>query len=452
MINLDVYLKTLKDRLINYNDNLRRRNNEMSKLKSMIEVYFESDNFSYSDFINNYSISIGINNNVLDENLKSIFNEIISELRKESYVKLVSSYDKSLINEKTLLLKTLRDILSYLNDSSVRYYLSLDERLKLFDDIGKKEVYVSKDFNLMLTRLGLSKEEIVSFNCFVTKKNMDLYTKLIKKIEEETKEKEEEIIKGQLRKEARYKKKNSFKNEKSKSAKNIISLSSELLKNLTEYNNDDVNMALSYQEFLINDINSVLKSVYDVGSVMKYLLLNISYIASYIKEKESLQSEEELLKPLNDLQRLCNNYEMVEKLNSPKVTFNDEEALENNKHDNLINVYFVHNSKTSESYYEEDISKNKASGDYEKNARIIVEKMLRGNYVSKPKKVFPGIPNCFYVQQGLTYLSFIMLSDNNYVILTSSKWDDLFKITNNIYKTEQDEINMIKKNVIGGAK
>ena len=178
MINLDVYLKTLKDRLINYNDNLRRRNNEMSKLKSMIEVYFESDNFSYSDFINNYSISIGINNNVLDENLKSIFNEIISKLRKESYVKLVSSYDKSLISEKTLLLKTLRDILSYLNDSSVRYYLSLDERLKLFDDIGKKEVYVSKDFNLMLTRLGLSKEEIVSFNCFVTKKNMDLYTKL----------------------------------------------------------------------------------------------------------------------------------------------------------------------------------------------------------------------------------------------------------------------------------
>ena len=449
---MDAYLKTLKDRLVDYNDNLRRRNNEINKLKSMIEVYFESDEFSYPGFVNNYSISISINNNVLNENLKSIFNEIVNKLRKESYVKLTSSYDKSLISEKAMLLKTLRDILSYLNNNSVRYYLSLDERLKLFDEIGKKEVYVSKDFNLMLTRLGLSKEEVVSFNCFVTKKNIDLYTKLISKIEKEAKEKEEEIIKGQLRKEARYKKKISFKNEKSKSAKNIIELSSELLKNLTEYNDDDVNMALSYQEFLINDINSVLKSVYDVGSVMKYLLLNISYIASYIKEKESLQSEEELLKPLNDLQRLCNNYEMVEKLNSPKVTFNDEEALENNKHDNLINVYFVHNSKTSESYYEEDIRKNKASGDYEKNARIIVEKMSRGNYVSKPKKVFPGISNCFYVQQGLTYLSFIMLSDNNYVILTSSKWDDLFKITNNIYKTEQDEINMIKKNVIGGAK
>ena len=73
---MEKYLSDLKKRLVDYNNLLIQRNNDISKLENMINDYFKKDDFLYANFINNVSIKTAVQKFVADKKLLSSFNEI----------------------------------------------------------------------------------------------------------------------------------------------------------------------------------------------------------------------------------------------------------------------------------------------------------------------------------------------------------------------------------------
>lgn len=302
----------------------------------------------------------------------------------------------------------------------------------------------------MFKRLGLTDQEILDFTAYVVKQNMNVYAKEKKEIDSETLRKEEQIIEKTLKKENKNQKKRAFKNVKSRESKELLQRCDEVLSNLKNVTKEDENMALSYHDLLVNDASKVVGMLFDANLVLKYLMINISNISTYIKEKENYLSEEDLQDKLKELENLIHGYEEIS-LEISQKTYVDKDEVEKRVSD-VINVYYVINSKTNLSYFDEDVNKNKNAMNYKDDANNLIKKIKNGNIKSKKINNIPSIPNCFYVQQGLTYLSYIILSDDNYLVLTSSMWKGLFNSTNNIYDTEQDQINEIKNKVIGGSK
>ncbi len=445
---MDVYVSKLKDKLISCNNDLVATNNEIDKLKDSINSYLKSEEFSCSSFINNNSIKTSIKKLVSDKKLLSYFERLISELSKVGYVKLSSRTDARVNRKKLELQEVLRKILKHLEENKVKYYLNLDERLKVLDKIGTESVLIEKDFNFMMKNLGFSNTEILEFNAFVVKQNMNIYKEKVKQIDAESLRMEEELIKKALNKEARMHKKHVFSKEKSAFANNLINTADTLTKVLSEYTEKDKNMALAYYELMLGDVNEITASIYDSNSLLKYLLINILNISTYIKEKENICTEEELSNELGKLKKLCDNYKILKSFENVNSNYIDDNEVVNNN----MNVHYVYDSKTNNSYLNKDIEKNKADGGYVKNAKLLIEKLEKGKFNLKTKKSIHGIPNCFYLQQGVTYVSIIVVSNDNYIVLTSSKWKDLFQMTNNIYETEKEQIEEIEKTIIGEMK
>lgn len=65
---MENYLSDLKKRLVDYNNLLIQRNNDISKLENMINDYFKKDDFLYANFINNVSIKTAVQKFVADKN------------------------------------------------------------------------------------------------------------------------------------------------------------------------------------------------------------------------------------------------------------------------------------------------------------------------------------------------------------------------------------------------
>lgn len=76
LVNVD----EIKDKLVDYNNNLIKKQNEIYKLKNTIHEYFEKESFPYYDFINNNYILNGVRKLVLDKGLSSGFDLAISKL------------------------------------------------------------------------------------------------------------------------------------------------------------------------------------------------------------------------------------------------------------------------------------------------------------------------------------------------------------------------------------
>lgn len=446
---MESYVDIVKNKLTSYNENLIKEQDKINKLKKTIHEYVEKESFPYYDFVNNNYVLNAIRNLVLDEDLSSRFESVISKLKQRNYVGLFTPDKDKKDDEKQDLLNVLRDIEQYLSQRIVLHYSELEKKLASFDDVGKVIIPI-KDFQKMFKRLGLTDNEILNFNAYVVKQNMNVYDKEKKKIDSETLKLEEQIIEKSLKKESKSQKKRSFKNVKSMESKELLQRCDKVLGNLKNVTKEDENMALSYRELLIDDASEVVDMLFDTNLVLKYLMINISNISTYIKEKESYLSEEDLQDKLKELKKLIDSYEKISSKVSQK-TYVDKDDDEKRVSD-VINVHYVINSKTNLSYFEEDIKENKNAMNYESDANNLIKKIKNGNIKSKKINNIPRIPNCFYVQQGLTYLSYIILSDDNYLVLTSSMWKDLFNSTNNIYDTEQEQINEIKNNVIGGSK
>ena len=79
--------------------------------------------------------------------------------------------------------------------------------------------------------------------------------------------------------------------------------------------------------------------------------------------------------------------------------------------------------------------------------------MKKGIYQKGGKKIVNGNENIFYVKQDLTYLSFIILDDSNYLIITADKWKNknFISITKSICDKEKDQIRNVKKQIVGGS-
>ncbi len=452
---MDAYIKQIKDRVINYNNELISRNNLINKLKGDINSYLNAQNFSYHDFITNKSIRIIIGNLVEDKKLVDNFNKAVSDLLQVDWIKLVSNLDKNVSVQKQTLLKSVSEVLGYLNKHEVNYYTNLDKTLEVLDNLGNSVVQIDKYFNKMLERLGLNSEEILELNAYVTKQNMIVYASTMKKIDDTALNNEEKAIESALKKETRKRKKHVFAKDKSVQATMLLEKADLLLKELDAYEKTDENMAIAYLDLLLNDVDTIVATSLDSKTLLKCLLINILDIRSYITKNESNFLESELSEKLDALKKLCENYELLKiKIMSQnnEVDLKYQDSSSTNKNMDEISVYYIYNSKTNKEYYEEDLINNKAAPNYVNNARNMVEKLLKGNYNLKNKKSVKGIPNCFYVQQGLTYLSFLMVSQKDYIIITSSKWDDLFRMTKNICESEQDQIKNLRNEITGDRK
>lgn len=446
---MENYLSDLKKRLVDYNNLLIQRNNDISKLENMINDYFKKDDFLYANFINNVSIKTAVQKFVADKKLLSSFNEITKELSKMDYVKLSSRLDAKANRRKIKLLEVLRAILKHLEEIKEKYYYTLDERLMLLDDVGRKAVIIEKDFNLMLKRLGLSSEEIVEFNAYVIKQNMMVYLNKTKEIDSALVEKEEKILNDKMAKEERRRKRHVFAKEKSAFAKDLLRNAESFLNELTSYEELDKNMSLAYHDILIEDFDKTRKDINDDELVLKYLLINISNISTYIKQNETKYTESELFDKLNELKNLCDNCKTLLDIRKKELNYTDANEIKTNLN---IKLHFIYDDKTNKTYIEQDLQENRDTTNYVKNVEMIIDKIKKGIYSTQSKKNFPKIPNCYYVQQGITYVSFIMLSQDDYIVLTSSKWDDLFHKTNRIYNAEQQQIDSVKKMIQGDAK
>jgi len=379
---MDVYVSKLKDRLISYNNNLIAKSNEIDKLKDSIYSYVRRENFPYPNFINNNSIKTLIKKLVSDKKLLSSFERLISELSRIEYVKLGSRTDTGVNRKKLELQEVLRKILNHLEENNVKYYLTLDQRLEILDRIGKEPVFVTKDFNQMMKNLGFSNREILEFNAFVVKQNMNIYKEDIKKIDNEALKREEELIKKALNKEERMHKKHVFSKERSIFANNLINTANAITNELSEYTEKDKNMALAYYELMLGDINEITASIYDFNLYLKYLLINILNISTYIKEKENICTEEELSDELGKLKKLCDNYKILKNLRNVNSNYIDDSEIINNN----INIHYVYDSKTNDSYLNQDMGKNKADSGYVKNAKLLIEKLEKGKFNLKTKK------------------------------------------------------------------
>lgn len=432
------------------NIKLKNKNSMLIRLRSEIENYLNIQPLDYDALSKDEVLLRNIKKLINDEKLVKDFEDGIIILRKMPWTVRVSNLNNEVKEDKENIVKLLNQISLYIYNNPVKFYTTLDEKLMVFDKIGKEEVSLDNSLFKIFYRLGLSNQEILDLTAYVTGQNMKVYNTKIKEIEKESLKKEKNILMTKLKKEER-----NDKIKKTKERKTILSDYNKLLADSLELlksknfnpSDKDYNEALAYQEILLDDLDSLL--IYDASlNVEKHLLVNISFALNNINKilgsDNSCLKNEDLKKELEKLNILYHNY-----LNKIRKINNFEDKKDDAPLDK-VNIHYLIDSKTCKSYYKQSIESKDSK--YVSDAERLIEKMKTGLFESKQKSSINDVENCFFIQQGLTYLAFIRVSEKDYIIISTSKWHNLFSTVKNIYNNELEQIDAIKKEIKGDRK
>lgn len=219
-----------------------------------------------------------------------------------------------------------------------------------------------------------------------------------------------------------------------------------LIKNeLIDYNESDLNLANAYRDLIIQMISEDKLINEDM---QKTALIIIKEKYDEINKEKIDYTEEELKPKLEVLNKLYLSYLSLKEKNT---IYQDEQKEELIKNADDINVYYLYD-ENNESYYLKSLENEKGDDAFIKCAEAIVDKLKKGMYEKGRKRPVDGIDNCFFAQQTEAFVSFIMINENNYIILTSAKWKNLNYMTNYVYNNCYDQILDVKNKIAGEIK
>ena len=452
---LNTYLVQIKQKLIKNNQALKKRNDKRIRLINIICEYLDKDTFMFDDFIKNSNVRNLINDVVKDDRIKNNIINSMDDLKRISWADLVTNINNSAVEKKNKMLNCLKELLGYLNRNPIYFYYDLDKELSFFDNLSKDVVDLDSRYERMFIRLGLTGDEILRLRFFVSKQNMEVYRKKINEINKSQKEKEDKIIIKNLQKEENLRRRNVLSKNCSLEVKNLLNNAQKLLSEYPkEYSKEDYNMAIAYKDVLLSDLLESLIPSLSQTDYMKYLIINISYISTYINDNKDKCTESELSDKINELKKLYSNYVIFKKQMTDKSIKDEDNDTKNYlDEDKYITIHYLINENKDSSYYFDALKENENDKKFTSDAEKIIEKMKKGIYQKGGKKIVNGNENIFYAKQDLTYLSFIILDDSNYLIITADKWKNknFISITKSICDKEKEQIRNVKKQIVGGS-
>lgn len=447
------YINGVKEKLNELNNVKIASEKQRLEIIDIIEKLLDDKSFLLNDFVNDKKSLTYIINNISDKNLLINFKNLLKELKNIPWVKLVSSQDKDTRETKEKFFNVLKSILKELKNNVILYYTKLDFYISFLDDVGVKIVDLDKYSLKVLENLGFPDSDILMLCNYITKKNMDLYSKKIKSINKEQEAKENAELERKLKKESNIHKRNVLDKRCSSECKRLLEKTDALLNSVSyDIKQVDSNMAFSYKEFYFKNDNEVLSSLAD-NAYLKYLYINIKSIRDYIDKEKHNKTQEELQEELNELSNLYDLY--VNRTNEIKQETETESESKNNYQDNdklnnINNIYYLTDDKGIKYT---DYARDKHNNDkaFLKDLEIILSNFEKGGYRTSLKQI-KGLDNCYYIQKNKTCVSIKMLDKNNYIVITSDKPKDFFSTTIKLHNKELDKINEIKKGIVGDSK
>ena len=439
-MNIDKYKMDFANDIMNRWKQSKELFSRKKALALKIRIYFNTYGLNIKKFLENKEL--------IDEIILTLDNK---ELKKqfESYLKefnLLSFHKEKITNDMNNGFTLLVDkIVEYF--SGAKTYGNITDFVNTINKISDEFVVINNGFITFLKRIGFSEEEIIEFLGIVAKENIKVCNKRMDTLDKEEQAKRSIEEAKLAKKEERERKKNLLNKKMSDETAMLLNGIGNLFEDeKTDFDENILNMALAYEDILIGDITFDLEDLKKIKDIDKYIFVLIWKTYNDIIALKNEKTEEELKSLINKLRMLYSN--MLVMMEEDKK-YEDSESEDLVKPKESIVIKYVIDEKTDVSYFDIAINKNKGDSDFERNARSIINKGEKGLLVARSKRPINDIPDGYFVLAGKTYVSFIMLNEESYIILTASKWDDLFTESRNIYNTNIDQIRELKKDLVG---
>ena len=168
-------------------------------------------------------------------------------------------------------------------------------------------------------------------------------------------------------------------------------------------------------------------------------------ISISIKRKEIIDyqedfTEDDLKLDIEQLETLYNNYEKVVNVNE------DEQKESNYQEEPKKNLYYLVNQNNGKRYIEISKDSNKEPT-FRKRVNNGINKIASG-VVRNNAKPIEGVDSGYYFMQNKVAVGYIIINEDNYIILTATMHDDFYPMINNIVDQNIEQIERIKKEVI----
>lgn len=426
------------------------------KIKEMLEKYLSRPSF-IAKFIKDREILFLLSVNVNNKN-KEDYDKVCELIKDLSLVPenlLIKDSEITKIEDtKSKLKKYLTNLKNSFETLSKESFKDINLFHAELSKIGKDSKVNIKLITAYMYKVGFNTKEINDFLAYYAKENMGIYERKVKEIDSNAEKVRIEMIdknnKANMRRIKRENKKNALINVCSPATDELLKKVSMLL---DKYKNIliDKQIVNSYELFYLDstiDFDLLLQD----KSALDKILMCIKSEYDFIESVKSEFSENDAKIEIEKLSKLYTNYQKALFIKNNRAQ--DIQKMENifNNEEQKINVHFLVNEKNGKSYFEMSIEENKDMQNYKNNAETFIEKIKSGVVKIGHQNHVLGIEdNVFWARQGKVYICYYPVTESDWIVLTSAKYEDYEKAAEQVYNTCYDQIENIKKNIGGSS-